>query len=154
MSRGLSGRILERDFFMKTILCASAVGLMLMTLPAISSASVTNHIQSGVGGTVLPQTGLSTSFFYRSYDCRAGSVPVTIKTTNLTPPTNGPTDGNTTCSNPPSPQDPTCPPVDNCQDPTNGPLSVPAPESSKMAGAGLAAIGGYAWLHRRKTARA
>lgn len=138
---------------MKTFLRISGVGILLM-LPGISAASTADLLQSGDGGNM-------TSYFYRSYDCRVGSLPVTITTNVVVPPSNntGNTNNPNTNSDSTTLTDPTTPsnpdviiiPPDNGDSTTT---SVPAPASSQMAGAGLALVTAFSWLRARKPARA
>jgi hypothetical protein len=135
---------------MKKLLGASGVGLLMLALPAISSAG----------------TNLSLCSSYRSYDCTAGNPSVTINNTNNNNSnsntgnnndnnnsnnsnndnSNNNTNNNTdppditTTDNNPSDGNPTC-------------TSVPAPSASEIAGIGLAATMAYTWRRSRKLSR-
>jgi hypothetical protein len=158
---------------MKTLLGATAVGLLLM-LPGISTASSLQYEQSGSSYTVLfnpnghGTASLPPSYFYRSYDCRIGSKPVTITTLDVVVPPSGgtpngggtpppPTNTITTDTiTPPPPSDPgpdILPVVTQCEG-DSGTASVPQPASSQMAGVGLAAIALFSWMRARRGARA
>jgi hypothetical protein len=169
---------------MKTFLRATAAAALLM-LPGISIASNLNYEQSGSNYTVLfdpngsGTSNLPSSFFYRSYDCRIGSVPVVVNNVHIVtppPPTGGttppPPTGGTT---PPPPTNDVTPPDTGGTTPSNtvipsgpsgntppynqggcdGPMAaVPLPASSEMASVGLVIIALGSWKRSRSLARA
>ena len=162
---------------MKTFLKISAAGILL-ALPAVAGASQVNFETtnpcytllfdpSGCGSSNLPKTG-----FYRSYNCRIGSVYTPPKIVCITPPpsnnkpsgnnnqtpppTNGNNNDNTNTNNNPPDNNPPCnPPVTPpTNDPVSTPASVPAPQSGAMAAVGLGLLGAFRWLRSRRQARA
>jgi len=160
---------------MKTFLKISAAGLLL-ALPAVAGASQVNFEAtnpcytllfdpSGCGSTSLPKTG-----FYRSYNCRIGSVytppkitwtppptdnkpPGNNDTNQTPPPSNGNNDNPNPTNTPPSNTPPVNPPTDPGT-PVCTPASVPAPQSGPMAAVGLGLIGAFSWLRSRRKGRA
>jgi hypothetical protein len=160
---------------MKTSLRAIAAAALLM-LPGISMASTLDYEQSGSKYTVLfdPNgsggSNLPSSFFYRSYDCRIGSKPVVVNDVHIVippppaggttppPPTNDITPPDSGGTNP---SGTTIPPGNGGNTPpyTNpggcdGPMAVPLPASSEMAGAGLVVIALASWKRSRSLAHA
>jgi hypothetical protein len=160
-----------------------AIGGLLLAIPAMSMGSEITF--NGSGSPMFDPHGSGTgnlpaSFFYRSYDCRIGSPPVTL-THNVTPPPpppkiiipppNNPGNGNPPDNgNPPGNNPPGNPPTDSTPIvivppagptlPDNNPpdvapttAAVPLPAPSEMAGMGLAATTVFSWLRARRQAR-
>ena len=157
---------------MKTLLYASAAGLLLM-LPSISVASQLDFVLSGSQCTLYfdpcgnGNSDLPSPCFYRGYDCRIGSKPTmpeivftktvhidkssgnqgtgsTNPVTTVTTVTTGDTGtpGNPVVTNPVI-----TPPVDSGS--TTTAASVPLPAPFEMAGAGVAATMLFSWLRSR-----
>jgi hypothetical protein len=173
---------IERGCIMKTFVKATAAAALLL-LPGISMASSLDYVQSGSNYTVLfnpngsGMDNLPASHFYRSYDCRKGSVPVVVNNVKVitTPPSNPgnntpPPNTNTDNPTPPptgggdnTPPVITTPPAGGDSTPPVNPpggcdpgtmASVPLPASSEMAGAGVVAIALASWHRSRRLARA
>jgi hypothetical protein len=159
---------------MKTLLRATAAAALFM-LPGISMASSLDYTQSGSNYQVFfdpngsGTNSLPPSYFYRSYDSKIGSKPVVVNNIHIVtppaPPTGGTTPppptiditppdtgGTTPAGVTPPPDGGNTPPYNNggC----DGPMAVPLPASSEMAGLGLVVIALASWKRSRSLARA
>ena len=143
---------------MKVSLRAGVLGLCL-AVPGVSIASTVNFESAGSQCTLLfdphgsSPSQLPSPCYYRSYDCRIGGKPVV--TVYLPPP---PPHGQTIPGGNDTPKGnipvitPTLPQGNDPSGPCC-PASVPAPASSEMGLAGIAAAAAWSWLRTRRQAR-